>query len=105
MELATEQRTSVAYDIARPKAAKPPMHEVIVFNDDFTPMEFVVEVLQKVFSKDEQSATKIMLQVHYQGQGVCGYYPKDIAETKAAHVVSLAQENGYPLFCEAKAKR
>ena len=104
MELATEQRTHVAHDRAKPKLQRPSMYEVVIFNDDFTPMEFVVETIQKVFGKDEQTATKIMLQVHYQGQGVCGEYPRDISETKAAQVVSIAQESGYPLLCEAKAK-
>jgi ATP-dependent Clp protease adaptor protein ClpS len=63
---------------------KPSLYKVVLLNDDFTPMEFVVEVLQRFFGKDREAATRIMLQVHHQGRGVCGVYPYDIAETSSA---------------------
>ena len=79
---------------------KPPsMYSVILFNDDFTPMEFVVEVLQRFFSKNLEQATQIMLQVHTKGSGICGIYPMEIAETKVSQVMALAQEQGHPLQC------
>jgi ATP-dependent Clp protease adaptor protein ClpS len=105
MEILTEQEISVSYDVVKPKVVPPSMYDVIIFNDDYTPMEFVVQLIQRVFGKDESTATQIMLHVHYQGQGVCAQYPKDIAETKAAQVVSIAQEHGYPLLAEARANR
>jgi ATP-dependent Clp protease adaptor protein ClpS len=82
---------------AKPKP--PSMYSVILFNDDFTPMEFVVEVLQRFFSKNLEQATQIMLQVHTKGSGICGIYPMDIAETKVSQVIALAQEQGHPLQC------
>jgi ATP-dependent Clp protease adaptor protein ClpS len=105
MEVLTEQKTSVVYDVAKPKVVPPSMYDVVIFNDDYTPMEFVVQLIQRVFGKDEPTATQIMLHVHYRGQGVCGQYPKDIAETKVAQVISIAQENGYPLLAEVRANR
>jgi ATP-dependent Clp protease adaptor protein ClpS len=88
--------------IEAPKTAKtkpPSMYSVILFNDDYTPMEFVVEVLQRFFSKTREQATQIMLQVHTKGSGICGIYPIDIAETKVNQVMMLAQEQGHPLQC------
>lgn len=82
---------------AKPKP--PSMYSVILFNDDYTPMEFVVEVLQRFFSKTREQATQIMLQVHTKGSGICGIYPMDIAETKVNQVMTLAQEQGHPLQC------
>jgi ATP-dependent Clp protease adaptor protein ClpS len=105
MEILTEQKTSVSFNVAKPKVVPPSLYDVIIFNDDYTPMEFVVQLIQRVFGKDESTATQIMLHIHNQGEGVCGQYPKDIAETKAAQSVSIAQENGYPLLAEARPKR
>jgi len=82
---------------AKPKP--PSMYSVILFNDDYTPMEFVVEVLQRFFSKTREQATQIMLQVHTKGSGICGIYPMDIAETKVHQVMMLAKEQGHPLQC------
>lgn len=83
---------------ATPKLKKPPMYKVIMLNDDYTPMEFVVHTLQYFFGMDLQKATQIMLAIHTGGSGVCGIYPRDIAETKSANVNDYAQENKYPLM-------
>ena len=85
---------------ARPKLKKPPLYRVIMFNDDYTPMEFVVEVLEHFFRKDRTSATQIMLTIHTKGKAVCGMYPKDIAETKSYAVNQYARESEHPLLCE-----
>lgn len=77
----------------------PSFYKVVILNDDFTPREFVVHVLQKLFSKGEAEATDLMLQVHYKGMGVAGVYTHEIAETKAYQVHDLAKENNYPLRC------
>ena len=77
----------------------PPMYQVLLLNDDFTPMEFVVLVLQEFFNKDREAATSIMLKVHMEGRGICGVYPKDIAQTKVEHVMEAARAAGHPLQC------
>lgn len=83
---------------------KPPsLFQVIMVNDDYTPMEFVVYVLQSFFSMDREKATRIMLQVHTEGRAICGVYTRDIAETKAAQVVTCARNNEHPLTCEIQA--
>lgn len=84
---------------ARPKLKKPPLYKVILLNDDYTPMEFVVEVLEKIFAMDRERATRVMLQVHTHGQGVCGVFTYEIAETKVAQVNSYAQQHQHPLLC------
>ena len=87
-------------EATRTQKPKPPsMYSVLLFNDDYTPMEFVVEVLERFFNKNREQATQIMLQVHTKGSGVCGIYPLDIAETKVSHVLDLAKEQGHPLQC------
>ena len=78
---------------------EPPMYKVMLLNDDYTTMEFVVEVLVYVFQKSSEEATQIMLNVHRSGVGVCGIYPYEIAETKVDKVETLARENGFPLKC------
>jgi ATP-dependent Clp protease adaptor protein ClpS len=78
---------------------EPPMYKVMLLNDDYTTMEFVVEVLVHVFQKSSEEATQIMLNVHRSGVGVCGIYPYEIAETKVDTVKALARENGFPLKC------
>ena len=83
----------------RPKLKRPPLYRVILLNDDYTPMEFVVQVLQKVFGMDRSTATRIMLEVHTKGKGVCGVYTFEIAETKVAQVTGLAQQHQHPLLC------
>lgn len=83
----------------RQKADRPPHYKVLMHNDDYTTMEFVVEVLQSVFLKDAAAANHIMLQIHLRGIGVCGIYPFEIAETKVHKVYQLARATGYPLRC------
>ncbi len=78
---------------------EPPMYRVLLHNDDYTTMEFVVEVLMYVFNKSVEDATRIMLNVHQIGIGVCGVYTYDVAETKVSTVEALARENGHPLKC------
>jgi ATP-dependent Clp protease adaptor protein ClpS len=84
---------------AKPRLKRPPLYRVILLNDDYTPMEFVVEVLQKIFSLDRTTATRIMLEVHTKGKGVCGVFTYEIAETKVAQVTGLAQQHQHPLLC------
>ncbi|HEX7622488.1 MAG TPA: ATP-dependent Clp protease adaptor ClpS [Anaeromyxobacteraceae bacterium] len=93
--------TAVAIPKARTakKVAKPPLFKVLLHNDDFTTMEFVVEVLQTVFHHDIVGATRIMLHIHQRGVGVAGTYSMEIAETKAEKVMSMAREAEYPLLC------
>lgn len=87
----------------KPKLKRPPMYKVVMFNDDFTPMEFVVEVLETFFAMNREKATQVMIRVHTQGKAVCGVYTRDIAETKAAQVNECAKENEHPLLCEIEA--
>lgn len=86
----------------RPDLQKPSMYQVIMLNDDFTPMDFVIEVLTTFFSMDLEKASQIMLAVHTQGKAVCGVYTKDIAETKAALVIDFAKNNQHPLMCDVQ---
>ena len=88
-----------AIEEARPKLKRPPLFRVILLNDDYTPMEFVVSVLESVFGLDRTTATRIMLEVHHQGKGICGVYTYEIAETKVAQVMGLAQQHQHPLLC------
>jgi ATP-dependent Clp protease adaptor protein ClpS len=88
---------------AQPKVKAPPKYAVILHNDDYTPMEFVVEILMKFFHKNQVEAEKIMLQVHHQGSGVAGIYPHDIAETKVALVNDYSRQMRHPLKCSMEA--
>ena len=90
----------VAVAPVKPKLTPPPMYKVILVNDDYTPMDFVVEVLESFFNLSREKATQIMLTVHTQGQAVCGIYTKDIAETKAEQVNRFSQEHQQPLLCK-----
>jgi ATP-dependent Clp protease adaptor protein ClpS len=87
----------------KPKLKKPRLYKVIMLNDDYTPMEFVVEVLEVFFNKGRENATRIMLTVHTSGKAVCGVYTRDIAETKATQVNQYAKECEHPLLCEIEA--
>jgi len=82
-----------------PKVKKPSMYRVLMLNDDFTPMDFVIEVLQSIFNKNGDEATKIMLNVHNRGVGVCGTYTYEVAETKVAQVMDAARRSQHPLQC------
>ncbi|MEE4192872.1 MAG: ATP-dependent Clp protease adapter ClpS [Halieaceae bacterium] len=88
---------------AKPKLKKPPLYKVILLNDDYTPMEFVVEVLEIFFRMNREQATQIMLTVHTQGKGVCGIYTRDIAETKMNQVNQYSRDHQHPLLCEVEA--
>ena len=90
----------LAVDIAKPKLKPPAMYKVLMLNDDYTPMEFVGEVLQTFFGKSGEQATQIMMTVHNKGAAICGVFSKDIAETKAVMVNDYARECQYPLLCE-----
>jgi ATP-dependent Clp protease adaptor protein ClpS len=81
------------------KLKPPPMYSVVLLNDDYTPMEFVVAIVQEYFNKDRETATQIMLAVHRDGKGTCGVYPKDIASTKVELVLTHARKSGHPLQC------
>ena len=85
--------------LERSKTKPPSLYKVILLNDDFTTMEFVIEVLQRFFAMGMEQATQVMLKVHNEGAAVCGIYPKDIAETKVQQVVSYAVQHGHPLKC------
>ena len=93
----SEQGLSV--EEAKPRLRKPPLFKVFLLNDDYTPMEFVVDVLQRFFALSKEKATQIMLQVHYRGKGVCGVYTREIAETKVNLVNDHARSNQHPLMC------
>ena len=95
-----DEGTSVAVATIEPKLKKPPLYRVIIFNDDYTPMEFVVYILQTFFGIDRDKATQIMLAIHTQGKGVCGIFTKEVAETKAAQVNNFARKNEHPLISE-----
>ncbi|WP_245615256.1 ATP-dependent Clp protease adapter ClpS [Muricoccus aerilatus] len=84
---------------ARPRTRKPTMYKVLMLNDDYTPMEFVVHVLERFFQKNRDEATKIMLHVHRRGVGVCGVFTYEVAETKVTQVMDLARQNQHPLQC------
>lgn len=94
--------SGVALAPAKPKLKRPPLYKVVLLNDDYTPMEFVVEILERFFRMNREKATQIMLAVHTQGKGVCGIYPRDIAETKAEQVNQHARDSGHPLLCEVE---
>lgn len=98
-KLIRDDDQGLALEEARPRVKRPPLYRVILLNDDYTPMEFVVRVLQKVFGLDRTTATRIMLEVHTKGKGVCGVYTFEIAETKVAQVTGLAQQHQHPLLC------
>ena len=83
----------------KPKTKRPNLYRVLILNDDYTPMEFVVHVLEKFFQKDVEAATKIMLHVHHHGIGECGVFTYEIAETKVTQVMDLARQNQHPLQC------
>ena len=91
------------YDLAveevRPKVKQPPLYRVVLINDDYTPMEFVVEILESIFGMERTRATQVMLEVHTKGKGVCGVYHFEIAETKVAQVMSVAKQHQHPLLC------
>ena len=89
----------LAIESAKPKLKQPPLFKVVLLNDDYTPMEFVVEVLESFFAMGRERATQIMLHVHTRGKGVCGVYSRDVAETKVHQVNQYSREHQHPLLC------
>jgi ATP-dependent Clp protease adaptor protein ClpS len=94
-----ERETGLTVQEARPKLRRPPLFKVLLLNDDYTPMEFVVQVLETFFAMNREKATQIMLHVHTRGVGVCGVYTRDIAETKVQQVNDYARNHQHPLMC------
>jgi ATP-dependent Clp protease adaptor protein ClpS len=90
--------TGLAVEEVTPKLKRPPLYQVVLLNDDYTPMEFVVDILQRFFSMDRTKATRVMLEVHTKGKGVCGVFTYEIAETKVAHVLAYARQHQHPLM-------
>ncbi|MCE1238425.1 MAG: ATP-dependent Clp protease adapter ClpS [Azonexaceae bacterium] len=97
--MATKIQEGGQLEALRSKPAPPRMYKVVLLNDDYTPMDFVITVLQRFFSLDTEQATRIMLKVHNEGRGVCGVYPRDIAATKVEQVIAFARQNQHPLAC------
>ena len=94
-----EEGGAVVLERRTQKVQPPQMHQVVMLNDDYTPMEFVVVVIQEFFGKDTEAATQIMLKIHLDGRGVCGVYSKDVAATKVDQVLDAAAKAGHPLQC------
>ncbi|MGH8583748.1 MAG: ATP-dependent Clp protease adapter ClpS [Gammaproteobacteria bacterium] len=90
---------SLVLQEARPKLKRPPVYKVVLLNDDFTPMDFVVHVLEQFFHKNREDATRIMIEVHTLGRGICGVFTHEIAETKVAQVNAYSREHKHPLLC------
>ncbi len=97
--MAIRQREDTVLEAKKSKLKPPPMFKVVLLNDDYTPMDFVVAVLQTIFMMNREQATQIMLKVHREGMGVCGVYPRDVAATKVEQVVSFAKQHQHPLQC------
>lgn len=89
----------LAVEEAQPKVKQPPLFRVVLINDDYTPMEFVVDILETIFGMERTRATQVMLEVHTKGKGVCGVYNFEIAETKVAQVMGIAKQHQHPLLC------
>ena len=98
-EIDSQGSQDLALEEARPKLKRPPLYRVLLINDDFTPMEFVVDILETIFSMERTRATQVMLEVHTKGRGVCGVFNYEIAETKVAQVMGLAKQHQHPLLC------
>lgn len=97
--MASKHENSTVLERQVAKLKPPPMYRVLLLNDDYTPMEFVVAILQEYFNKSREAATQIMLAVHREGKGVCGVYSKDVAATKVEYVLTHARKAGHPLQC------
>lgn len=98
VEVSKKERTQTELK-AEPALKEPPLYQVVMLNDDYTTMDFVVEVLRKVFNMDPVKANNIMLEIHHCGQGICGVYPREVAEMKVSEVLTMAQQQGHPLRC------
>jgi ATP-dependent Clp protease adaptor protein ClpS len=94
-----EGQAGLMVEEAAPETKQPPLFSVLLLNDDYTPMDFVVNVLERFFRMDRESATRVMLEVHMKGKGVCGVFTYEIAETKVAQVMTYSRDNQHPLMC------
>ncbi len=92
----------LAVEVAEPELKEPNLYNVVLLNDDYTPMEFVVTVLEKFFNLNRENATRVMLNVHTKGKGICGAFTRDIAESKTSQVNEFARENNHPLLCTSE---
>ncbi|MFT4887457.1 MAG: ATP-dependent Clp protease adaptor protein ClpS [Pseudohongiellaceae bacterium] len=97
-----DDNTGFAATTEKPKLKRPPLYKVVLINDDYTPMDFVIDVLRSYFSMNAEKATHVMLKVHTEGKGVCGVFSKDVAETKAAQVNDYSKECEQPLLCSVE---
>ena len=97
--MATRKQSESVLEAERTKTKPPPLFKVLLLNDDYTPMDFVIVVLQKFFSSNHEQATRIMLKVHKEGVGTCGIFPRDVAATKVELVTGFAREHQHPLAC------
>ena len=95
----TQQGHGLVVEEAQPATKRPPLYQVVLLNDDYTPMEFVIYVLERFFQKSREDATRIMLHVHQHGVGVCGVFTYEVAETKVAQVIETARRHQHPLQC------
>ena len=100
----TQEHNGSILEAEKTRVKPPPLFKVILLNDDYTPMEFVVLVLEKFFNKDVEAATKIMLHVHHHGIGECGVYTYEVAETKVTQVMDFARKHQHPLQCVMEKK-
>lgn len=94
-----EHQHGLVVEEARPEVARPPLYQVLLINDDFTPMDFVVAVLETFFNMDRERATQVMLHVHTRGRGVCGVFTREVAETKVTQVNEFSRAHQHPLLC------
>lgn len=97
--MGTKTQRDTLLETEKTRAIPPPLFKVLLLNDDYTPMDFVVTVLQRFFSMDREQATRIMLKVHNEGRGLCGVFPRDIAATKVEQVSAFARQHQHPLAC------
>jgi ATP-dependent Clp protease adaptor protein ClpS len=101
---APAREAGTVVEAVKPVMAKPPMYQVVLLNDDYTPMEFVVHILERFFNKDREAATRIMLHVHHHGIGECGVFTYEVAETKVTQVMDFARKHQHPLQCVMEKK-
>ena len=97
--MGTRKQDGLVIEAKRTRTKPPPLYKVLLLNDDYTPMDFVIAVLQNFFGMDRERATRVMLQVHREGMGVCVVFPRDVASTKVEQVVSFARQHQHPLAC------
>src|SRR5258707_4651415 len=97
--MASQQQDGILLELEKAKLRRPPLYRVLLLNDDYTPMDFVVIVLQTVFAMSREKATQVMLQVHREGMGVCGTYTREVATAKVDQVLNIARKHQHPLQC------